>query len=154
MECAAFENAHLDVCPGFFGAPAPVVTAQAIRGPTRGPKARERERERADRPAVRGGLWGSSPEEMKFSSFFNTPSQSGAPTALRKKHPSQTCNSLAFATPGSLCRTPLRNSPGGTRARNLRIRSPTPCPLGQGGHVFAPLQDFPLPSRNDTPTSS
>ena len=25
-------------------------------------------------------------------------------------------------------------TPCGTRARNLRIRSPTPCPLGQGGH--------------------
>jgi hypothetical protein len=26
-----------------------------------------------------------------------------------------------------------RPTPCGTRARNLRIRSPTPCPLGQGG---------------------
>ncbi len=26
-----------------------------------------------------------------------------------------------------------KNTPCGTRARNLRIRSPTPCPLGQGG---------------------
>ena len=25
------------------------------------------------------------------------------------------------------------NTPCGTRTRNLRIRSPTPCPLGQGG---------------------
>ena len=25
-------------------------------------------------------------------------------------------------------------TPCGTRTRNLRIRSPTPCPLGQGGH--------------------
>ena len=29
-----------------------------------------------------------------------------------------------------------KNSPPcGTRARNLRIRSPTPCPLGQGGSI-------------------
>ena len=28
----------------------------------------------------------------------------------------------------------LINTSCGTRARNLRIRSPTPCPLGQGGH--------------------
>ena len=26
-------------------------------------------------------------------------------------------------------------TPCGTRTRNLRIRSPTPCPLGQGSHV-------------------
>ena len=28
----------------------------------------------------------------------------------------------------------IKFSPCGTRTRNLRIRSPTPCPLGQGGH--------------------
>ena len=33
-----------------------------------------------------------------------------------------------------LSRTGL-STPCGTRTRNLRIRSPTPCPLGQGGHV-------------------
>ena len=27
----------------------------------------------------------------------------------------------------------LKSTPCGTRTRNLRIRSPTPCPLGQGG---------------------
>ena len=27
-------------------------------------------------------------------------------------------------------------TPCGTRTRNLRIRSPTPCPLGQGGNVW------------------
>ena len=27
------------------------------------------------------------------------------------------------------------NTPCGTRTHNLRIRGPTPCPLGQGGHV-------------------
>ena len=27
----------------------------------------------------------------------------------------------------------MQSTPCGTRARNLRIRSPTPCPLGQGG---------------------
>ena len=27
----------------------------------------------------------------------------------------------------------ISNTPCGTRTRNLRIRSPTPCPLGQGG---------------------
>ena len=27
-----------------------------------------------------------------------------------------------------------KSTPCGTRTRNLRIRSPTPCPLGQGGH--------------------
>ena len=32
-----------------------------------------------------------------------------------------------------LQQTELENTPGGTRARNLRIRSPTPCPLGHGG---------------------
>jgi hypothetical protein len=34
-----------------------------------------------------------------------------------------------IATPG----TASRCTPCGTRTRNLRIRSPTPCPLGQGG---------------------
>lgn len=28
----------------------------------------------------------------------------------------------------------LKVTPCGTRTRNLRIRSPTPCPLGQGGY--------------------
>ena len=28
----------------------------------------------------------------------------------------------------------IKRTPCGTRTRNLRIRSPTPCPLGQGGH--------------------
>ena len=28
-----------------------------------------------------------------------------------------------------------RSTPGGTRTRNLRIRSPTPCPLGHGGSI-------------------
>ena len=28
-----------------------------------------------------------------------------------------------------------KSTPCGTRTRNLRIRSPTPCPLGQGGYV-------------------
>ncbi len=27
----------------------------------------------------------------------------------------------------------IKNTPCGTRTHNLRIRSPTPCPLGQGG---------------------
>ena len=27
------------------------------------------------------------------------------------------------------------STPCGTRTRNLRIRSPPPCPLGQGGHI-------------------
>ena len=30
-------------------------------------------------------------------------------------------------------------TPCGTRTRNLRIRSPTPCPLGQGGFCFTPV---------------
>ena len=34
---------------------------------------RERERESAERPAVRGGQWGSSPEELKFSDVFPLP---------------------------------------------------------------------------------
>ena len=29
----------------------------------------------------------------------------------------------------------IKITPCGTRTRNLRIRSPTPCPLGQGGHA-------------------
>jgi hypothetical protein len=32
-------------------------------------------------------------------------------------------------------------TPCGTRTRNLRIRSPTPCPLGQGGLTL----DVPFP---------
>ena len=28
----------------------------------------------------------------------------------------------------------IMSTPCGTRTRNLRIRSPTPCPLGQGGY--------------------
>ena len=28
-------------------------------------------------------------------------------------------------------------TPCGTRTRNLRIRSPTPCPLGQGGRYYS-----------------
>ena len=39
---------------------------------------------------------------------------------------------LGFCAPMS--RVPPKSStPCGTRTRNLRIRSPTPCPLGQGG---------------------
>ena len=34
------------------------------------------------------------------------------------------------------------NTPCGTRARKLRIRSPTPCPLGQGG-LFTPRAEYP-----------
>jgi hypothetical protein len=30
------------------------------------------------------------------------------------------------------------STPCGTRTRNLRIRSPTPCPLGQGGYELLP----------------
>ena len=37
------------------------------------PRKRKRERERAERPAVRGGQWGSSPEEMRFSSRLKLP---------------------------------------------------------------------------------
>ena len=39
---------------------------------------------------------------------------------------------------------PMSNTPCGTRARNLRIRGPTPCPLGQGGSAHL-AQLFALP---------
>ena len=46
---------------------------------------------------------------------------------------------MAAGTPRALPRDLLwredGSTPCGTRTRNLRIRSPTPCPLGQGGHV-------------------
>ena len=32
-------------------------------------------------------------------------------------------------------------TPGGTRTRNLRIRSPTPCPLGHGGNCWLCAND-------------
>ena len=42
---------------------------------------------------------------------------------------------------------PMSNTPCGTRARNLRIRGPTPCPLGQGGsaHLAQLFASPPLP---------
>ena len=43
-------------------------------------------------------------------------------------------------------------TPCGTRARNLRIRSPTPCPLGQGGTVDYRRSLFSLTSVSRLPT--
>ena len=37
-----------------------------------------------------------------------------------------------------------RNTPCGTRTHNLRIRSPTPCPLGQGALLTVPQHRFHL----------
>ena len=37
-----------------------------------------------------------------------------------------------------------QSTPCGTRARNLRIRSPTPCPLGQGGYCFWQVPRSPI----------
>ncbi len=47
--------------------------------------------------------------------------------------------------PGTMQR--FMNTPCGTRARNLRIRSPTPCPLGQEGplHSMRRLGDLSVP---------
>ena len=39
---------------------------------------------------------------------------------------------LPQTRPGA-ARHPIKSTPCGTRTRNLRIRGPTPCPLGQGG---------------------
>ena len=39
----------------------------------------------------------------------------------------------AVATTYNFCACVFSSTPGGTRTRNLRIRGPTPCPLGQGG---------------------
>ena len=41
------------------------------------------------------------------------------------------CEAVVNAGPGTSCAEYC--TPCGTRTRNLRIRSPTPCPLGQGG---------------------
>ena len=39
----------------------------------------------------------------------------------------------AVATTYNFCACVFSSTPGGTRTRNLRIRGPTPCPLGHGG---------------------
>ena len=52
---------------------------------------------------------------------------------------------MAAGTPRALPRDLLwredGSTPCGTRTRNLRIRSPTPCPLGQGGYASLRLHN-------------
>ena len=61
-----------------------------------------------------------SPRETRFPSIIHCP---------RLRNPSL-CHTIYNS------RT-ISSTPCGTRAHNLRIRSPTPCPLGQGGQCSA-----------------
>ena len=55
---------------------------------------------------------------------FSTPGQ--WPSTRQCEHHKEFANRCCLLTT-------TNNTPCGTRTRNLRIRSPTPCPLGQGG---------------------
>ena len=66
----------------------------------------------------------------------NTPA-AGQPRGPHGPKPRRVCMAtrdlaLPQTRPGA-ARHPIKSTPCGTRTRNLRIRGPTPCPLGQGG---------------------
>ena len=63
--------------------------------------------------------------------------QSAAPSYMRstQTHHVNWSRHILLACETSRLRLSYASTPCGTQTHNLRIRGPTPCPLGQGGHV-------------------